>query len=139
MTSEKNVDLLRHAFRLLDSGDLDACGDLLTTDFIANIPGLPGPRTGRESWKAGVRAMRDGFPDLRVDVEDIFGVGDKVVVRSRLHGTHGGAFQGIPPTHRKVSITSIEIYRVVGDRIAEEWVSPDMMSLFRQISPPGEA
>src|SRR5262245_41376799 len=128
------VALLRRAFQLLQSGDLDACEELLTPDFIANLPGLPEPLHGRQAWRLGVQAMREGFPDLGVDIEDIFGVGDKVAVRLRLHGTHDGPFEGIPPTHRKVSFTSIEMYRVAGDRIAEEWVSPDMMGLVRQLS-----
>jgi predicted ester cyclase len=83
--------------------------------------------------------MREGFPDLRIDIEDIFGADDKVAVRVHLHGTHEGPFQGIPPTHRPVSFTSIEIYRVEGDKIAEEWVSPDMISLMQQISEPTQS
>ncbi len=135
-TTEKNIALLRHAFQTMQTGDLDACMELLTTNFIANLPGLPEPVRGREIWKLGVQSMREGVPDLRVDIEDIFGAGDRVAVRLRLHGTHDGPFQGIPPTHRRVSFTSVEIYRVEGDRIAEEWVSPDMMGLLQQISEP---
>ncbi|MEJ8640999.1 ester cyclase [Streptomyces sp. MS1.HAVA.3] len=38
-------------------------------------------------------------------------------------------------TDRQVSFRSIEIYRIEGDKIAEEWVAPDMISLMQQISP----
>ncbi|MEU7511964.1 hypothetical protein AB0B13_08150 [Streptomyces sp. NPDC042898] len=31
--------------------------------------------------------MLDGSPDLRIDVEDMFGAGDKVAVRVRIRGT----------------------------------------------------
>jgi steroid delta-isomerase-like uncharacterized protein len=133
---ETNISLMRAAFETLQRGDVEACAALLTEDFIANLPGLPEPLRGREIWKLGTRAMLDGFPDLRVGIEDIFGADDKVAVRLRFSGTHEGAFQGTPPTHRRVSFTSIEIYRLEGERIAEEWVSPDMMGLMRQISEP---
>lgn len=137
MTPEKNVALLRRGFEKLQDGDVDAiAAELLTEDFIANLPGLPEPLHGREIWKLGVQAMRTGFPDLRIHVEDIFGAGDKVAVRLRFHGTHDGPFQDIPPTHRRVTFTSVEIYRVEGDRIAEEWVSPDMLGLMGQITGP---
>lgn len=135
-TAEENVALLRHAYEVLQRGDFDASADLLTEDFIANLPGLPGPVHGRETWKLGAMSMWAGFPDLRIDIEDIFGVGDKVAVRIRFRGTHDGPFQGVAPTHRPVTFTSIEIYRVAGDKIAEEWVSPDMMGLMRQITGP---
>lgn len=136
---EKNIALLREAFETLQCGDLDASAEFLTEDFIINLPGLSEPLHGREIWKMGVQSMLDGFPDLRIDIEDIFGADDKVAVRVRFHGTHDGPFQGVPPTHRPVSFTSIEIYRVAGDKIAEEWVAPDMMGLMRQITEPAQS
>jgi predicted ester cyclase len=136
MAVEDNVALLRRAFETVQSGDLDASTEFLTPDFIANLPGLPEPIRGREIWKLGTQSMLEGFPDLRIDIEEIFGAGDKVAVRLRFHGTHDGPFQGVPPTHRPVSFTSIEMYRMEGDKIAEEWVSPDIMGLMQQISAP---
>ncbi len=134
-TVEKNLALLHTAYRTLSSGDLDACVDMLTEDFIANLPGVPDPLYGREIWRLGAQGMLDGFPDLEIQVEDMFGVDDKVAVRVRFRGTHRGDFQGIAATDRPVSFRSVEIYRFEGDRIAEEWVAPDMISLMRQISP----
>jgi predicted ester cyclase len=136
---EKHVAVVRTAFAKLEQGDLDACAEQLTEDFIINLPGLPEPLHGRETWKFGVKAMLDGFPDLRTTIEDIFGAGDRVAVRLHFSGTHTGSFQGVPPTHRHVAFSSIDIYRVEGDKIAEEWVSPDMMGLMRQISAPAHS
>lgn len=133
--TEKNLALLRTAYEALESGDLDACVEMMTENFIANLPGAPDPLHGREIWRLGAQAMLDGFPDLRIGVEDMFGVDDKVAVRVHFRGTHRGAFQGLAATDRTVSFRSIEIYRVEGDKIAEEWVAPDMISLMQQISP----
>ncbi|ONM46623.1 ester cyclase [Nocardia donostiensis] len=132
--AEKNVALLRTAYnRLMQHKDLDESLELLTDDFIANIPGLDEPRRGRDAWRFGVEAMHEAFPDLRVEIENIFSVGDEVAVRLRFSGTHKGTFQGIEPTHRTVNFRSLEHYRVVGDKIAEEWVAPDIASLMRQL------
>ena len=134
-TAEKNLALLRSACQSLQSGDLDSCVEILTENFIANLPGLPDPLHGREIWRLGAQAMLEGFPDLQIEVEDMFGVADKVAVRVHFRGTHRGTFQGVAATHRPVSFRSIEIYRLEGDKIAEEWVAPDMLSLMQQISP----
>ncbi|MFD4247827.1 ester cyclase [Streptomyces sp. NPDC058525] len=134
-TTERNLALLHTAYRALGSGDLDACVDMLTEDFIANVPGLPEPLHGREIWRLGAQAMLDGFPDLQIKVEDMFGADDRVAVRVRFSGTHRGEFQGIAATDRPVHFRSIEVYRVEGGKIAEEWVAPDMISLMQQISP----
>jgi steroid delta-isomerase-like uncharacterized protein len=134
-TVTKNLALMRAAYAKVEAQDLDACTELLTEDFVANLPGAPGPLHGREIWRHGTQAMWEGFPDLRIDVEDMFGVDDKVVVRVHFRGTHRGAFQGVEATDRPVSFRSIEIYRIEGDRIAEEWVAPDMIGLMQQIAP----
>jgi steroid delta-isomerase-like uncharacterized protein len=136
MTPETNIALLRRGFELVQSRDLPASAELLTEDFIANLPGLPEPVRGREIWTLGVQAMWQGFPDLRIEIADIFGAGDRVAVRLRFSGTHDGEFEGVPATHRPVNFTSVEIYRFEGDRIAEEWVSPDMLGLMQQITAP---
>ncbi|MFD9004779.1 ester cyclase [Streptomyces sp. NPDC059582] len=133
--AEKNMTLLRTAYQSLESGDLDACVQLLTEDFTANVPGLPDPLHGREVWRQGAQAMLTAFPDLRIDVQDMFGVADKVTVLVHFHGTHQGAFQQFEATGRRVAYRSIEVYRIEGDRIAEEWVAPDMLSLMQQIAP----
>ncbi|MFC7328975.1 ester cyclase [Marinactinospora rubrisoli] len=134
---EGNMARLRDAYHALQGGDLDACVEMLSPDFIANIPGLPGPVYGTEIWRQGARAMLAGFPDLRIDVEDMFGAADRVAVRARFHGTHLGAFQGARPTGERVAFWSLEMYRFEGGRIAEEWVAPDMAGLMRQISGTG--
>ncbi|GAB3703362.1 ester cyclase [Nocardiopsis oceani] len=126
--------LLRDAYAVLESGDLDAVYDLLTEDFIANLPGLAEPLHGREAWKAGAQAMLEAFPDLRVEIEDLLVSEDRVAVRVRLSGTHSGAFQGVAATHRRVSFPSLEMYRMRDGRIAEEWVAPDIALLMRQLT-----
>ncbi|MGW1214428.1 ester cyclase [Streptomyces sp. NPDC002499] len=134
-TPEKNLALLRSAYKSLELGELDACVAMLTENFIANVPGVPDPLHGPEVWRLGAQAMWEGFPDLRINVEDMFGAEDKVAVRVHFRGTHRGTFQGVAATDREVSFRSVEIYRIEGDRIAEEWVAPDMISLMQQISP----
>ena len=107
---------------------------MLAPDFIINLAGLPHQLRGREVWKQGLEVMRRGFPDIEAHVEDIFGVDDRVAVRLSFQGTHSGEFQGIPATGRTVKYTSIEIYRISGGLIAEEWICSDMASLMQQIS-----
>nr|WP_216377808.1 ester cyclase [Streptomyces asoensis] len=134
-TTDQNVTLLRTAYQCVERGDLDAATELMAEDFIANVPGSPEPLHGREIWRFGTQAMLDAFPDLKIDVQDIFGAGDKVTVLVNFQGTHLGAFQQFEATGRTVAYRSVEVYRIEGDKIAEEWVAPDMISLMQQIAP----
>lgn len=131
------VELVRRSFEVFNRGDIDTCVGLLTPDFVANIAGAPEPSVGRDPWKQNALMFRAAFPDLRAEIQDIFGVGARVAVRLTFRGTHRGAFFGMPATGREVVFSSVEIYRVAGDHIAEEWVSPDITSLMGQLGASG--
>ena len=66
--------------------------------------------------------------------------GDKVVVRWTLHGTHTGEFWGVPPTHKVITYSGINIWRLRDGKIVEEWGSMDMLSVLQQLGlvPPME-
>jgi steroid delta-isomerase-like uncharacterized protein len=113
--------------------DLDACVGLLTPDFIINLAGAPYAQRGSRAWRRNAEMLLSAFPDIQLDVEDIFAVDDKVAVRMRLKGTHAGEFLGNPPTGNKVEYESNELYRIADGRIAEEWICSDMFTLMSQI------
>ncbi|HEX9076539.1 MAG TPA: ester cyclase, partial [Anaerolineae bacterium] len=46
---------------------------------------------------------------------------------------HKGAFQGIPPTGKEVSVTGIEIYRIVNGKFVEQWVEADTLGLMQAL------
>jgi predicted ester cyclase len=64
----------------------------------------------------------EGASLMQAHIEDIFGSGDRLAARLTFRGTHDGEFQGIPATRRAVEYTSIEVYRISGGLIAEEWI-----------------
>ena len=132
-TAAAGIELLRRSFDAFNRGDIDACVEVLAPDFIANIPGAPEPGRGRDAWKQNALMFREAFPDLQIEIDDIFGAGDKVAVRLMFRGTHTGPFLGIAATGREVAFSSVEIYRVENGLLAEEWVSPDVTSLMGQI------
>ncbi|MGI9149675.1 MAG: ester cyclase [Chloroflexota bacterium] len=48
-------------------------------------------------------------------------------------GTHQGNFMGVPPTGSPVTISSIDVYRLSGGKIAEEGASADLLGVLQQI------
>lgn len=134
-TPHSNVEVVRAGFEAFNSGDIDACVDRLAPDLVMNLAELPEPLHGAEVWRQGFEMMKSAFPDLRAEIEDIFGAGDRVAVRLRLRGTHTGEFQGVPPTGRTVDYVSHEFYRVSDGLISEEWICSDFATLMRQLAP----
>ena len=132
--TQQDIDLMRSAFAALNARELDHCQSMLTSDFTINLMGMPAPQHGPDVWRENVDGMFRSFPDLRADVEDIFGSDGRVAVRLTFHGTHQAAFLGIPATHRRVRYQSLELYRMADGKIAEEWIASDVASLMAQIS-----
>ena len=66
-------------------------------------------------------------------MEDAVGEGDLVAQRVQFEGTHTGEFQGLPPTHRKVSFSGLELNRFVDGKVVEHWFQLDALGLLQQL------
>lgn len=130
---EANIALLRRAFDTLGRGDIAACQQMLTDDFLINLAEMPYQKRGRKAWGEHAGLLRAAFPDVKVVIDDIFGAGDKVAVRVTISGTHRGEFLGNAPSGKPISYKSHEIYRFTDGRIAEEWICSDMLTLMTQV------
>jgi ketosteroid isomerase-like protein len=104
-----NKEIARSYFARITSGDLDVVTDLFTLDFVDH-DAPPGTPAGPEAAKAFAGAMISHHPDLKIEVEDIFGEDDRVALRLHWNAEQTGYVQ-----------YGIVVFRFEGDRIAERW------------------
>jgi steroid delta-isomerase-like uncharacterized protein len=132
MSEEDNKALaLRFVEEVYNLGNVDAVDSLVAEDFVRH--GIGGTMRGRQIIRERVAAVRKGFPDFHIDVEDVLADGDKVVLRQTHTGTHLGEFAGVLPTGLQMQTTEISILRILDQRICEGWVSVDQLTMLRQI------
>ena len=131
---EENTALVLESIEALNAGDTERLLAVVAPDIVIHYAEMPGPLHGRETWQQGFELMRNAFPDLEAQVDDLVAAEDKVAIRVSFRGTHQGEFQGIPATGRTIHYVSHEFYRVENGLFAEEWICSDMASLFRQLS-----
>jgi steroid delta-isomerase-like uncharacterized protein len=137
--SEENKAISRRFIEAVNQGSMDV-PELFTSNFVYHDPS-----GGSTDFEGAVRfgaMFFSAFPDLHVTIDDEIADGDMVVTRWTTHGTHQGEFQGIPPSGREFTITGITILRIADGKIAEHWVSMDVLGMMEQIgaiSMPGEA
>ncbi len=135
MSTEDNKTLMRRFFEeVYTEKNLDAIEEFIAPNHIDHAatvpPGLPG---GPEGSRQIIGMMLTAFPDLHITVEDMIAEGDKVVVRLTMHGTQQAAFGSIPPTGKQVAVSTIDIVRIVGGQIAEEWGIDDRLGMLQQL------
>jgi len=128
-----NAGTMRRAYERISAGDISGFSDLVADDFVEHdeIPGLPPTKDGMLDY---FRLLLSAFPDMRLEVEDLIGDGDKTVARVRATATHDGEFMGVPPTGEQVQIQLIDIMRFDDDGlVCEHWGVADMLSLMQQL------
>jgi predicted ester cyclase len=133
MTEDKNIDLVRDLIKVAHNGhDPDALKDYLAEGFTAHTSGL-GTTVGRDNYTKSFVGFGRALPDSRATELDVVASGDKVCMRFVLNATHKGEMWGIAATGRPVSWEVTVIFRIEGDRVAEQWAVEDWSALLRDI------
>ena len=103
------------------NGDLGTLDELLASDFVNHNP-LPGQDPGRESYMRTVAEKHAAFSDIRHTIDYQTTNSEMVITRHTTHRIHDrGASLGIEPTGREWNFTHIDIHRIVGGKVLEEW------------------
>jgi serine phosphatase RsbU (regulator of sigma subunit)/predicted ester cyclase len=119
---ENNRTLARSFVEAQANADLHALDEMLAPDFVNHNKLLSGQEPDRESYKQAISAYHAALSESHMIIEDQVAGGDKVVTRFTVHATHDrGELMGVAPTGRELTNRGIEIHRIVGGKIAEEW------------------
>ncbi len=130
---EQNKSLiLRYLDEVWGKGNIAAVDVFLSTDYRRYLSPIAEPLT-LEGQKQRLAAFRTAFPDVQITVEDIFADGDHVIFRSIMRGTHQGAFQGIEPTGKRVTVGLLDVIRIENGKFVEHWGGPDLFDLIKQL------
>src|SRR5687768_16039636 len=132
---EQNKAVSRRWIEVFNLRDDAAEADVRAPEFIAYPPAsLEADPLRSEAWVEFLAGFVEGFPDLRLTVEDATGDGDLVAQRIHFEGTHTGVFQGLPPTGKKVTFEGLELNRHgENGKVVEHWFQLDALSLLQQL------
>src|SRR5437762_6394194 len=108
MSVEENKAISRRFHESFDMAERgpQALYDKLAPNYVGHFPGFPGP-LDRDSHRQLAGMCTSGFPESTTSIEDEIAADDKVVTRWTYRAVHTGAFQGIPPTGKRITLTGI--------------------------------
>jgi predicted ester cyclase len=90
-------------------------------------------RPGIAGLRDHYQALLKGFPDMRIDIDDIIADGEKVVHRFTFYGAHRGEYLGVAPTGKVVSAPGIHINLFSAEKCVEVWASFDTFRFLSEI------
>lgn len=114
-----------------NKGALEAADEIFSLNYVGHLPTMQ--VQGPDEFKELVGAYRNAYPDVHLDVKDVFGDGDRVAVRWVSCGTHLGALMGIAPSGNQIEIMGISIFLIKNGKVAEEWETFDTLKMMQQI------
>jgi steroid delta-isomerase-like uncharacterized protein len=131
MSIDQNKAIYREfTEEVLNQKHVDRMGDFMRPDVVEHTPGWP---SGLEGARQIVEGFFRAFPDLHITIEDIVAEDDKLVARLTGTGTHQGEFNGIPPTGKRVTATSMDMVRFRDGKFAEHWELVDNLGMLQQL------
>jgi predicted ester cyclase len=124
----------RYFHEMLDQGEAEIIDDLFHPQCIMHRPG--GDVMGRDAVRAVADHRKETFSQFKTEIHDVFGSGDKLVVRLTHRGVGGGMWRSrlgnYDVTGKPVTWNAIAIFRFEDHKIIEEWVVRDEMAMALQ-------
>ena len=122
----------------LTAHDIDAFAALFAEDYVNHqtSAAAPPPRQGVKPKVASVgffAGRLKAMPDLKVTVQASLAEADNAAASFLYEGTQTGPYLGFPPTGRRLTFTSCDIFRVAGGQIAEHWGMGDIAGVLAQL------
>lgn len=131
MGPAENKKLVGDLMARLDARDIDGVLSYCATDTVWH--GFTPQPLDNAGYRQAIQVFLGAFPDSRFTVQQLLAEGDRVAAPHQLHGTHNGAFQGIPPTGKPVVVDAIVIFRIVNDKVVETWLNAEIFGLLMQL------
>ena len=128
-------ELVRRYFReVLDEGKVEIVEEIFHPRCVMHRPG--GTVVGIDSVRGVAERTKETFSQFETQIHDIFGSGDRLVVRLSHCGVGGGVWRSrlgnYDVTGKTVSWNAIAIFRFEEQKIIEEWVTRDELAMILQ-------
>ena len=133
MSFQNKKDLVRRFYEeVVSTGNVERVAEFISDEYAENYEGTR-YFLGVEGAKQHILGVRRTYPDLVLEVTQQIAEGELVVSQVTMRGTHKGEWLGIAPTGKAITVTAVNIDRVVGGRIVEHGGAANLFEPFLQI------
>jgi len=130
---EQNKELFRKACEGVNTGNFEYLNEAMAPDYAYFYPSENPKSISREESIAVIKMFKEGFPDLSFNIVESAAVGDMVISRYIVRGTHTATFQGIPATGNKVEISTMNWCLFRDGKVVTEREEYDTLGFMQQL------
>jgi steroid delta-isomerase-like uncharacterized protein len=124
---------------LWNTGNAEVVGRLYADHVKRYDPNRPEPIRGPQEIARYVAEVRAGYPDFKLEVNEMIAEGDRLAIHWTVTGTHRGEFLGIPATGKRITISGVTFNRIENHKIVEERAYFDRLTMLEQLGVSPEA
>lgn len=133
MIAEQNKQVvIKFNNEFFGKGNTDITKEVFAENFVNHSAPPNAPANVRPMLKF-VTDFHHGFSDISVDIQEIFGEGDKVCVRKTITATHTGEFMGKQATGKKIVMHIMDIEVLKDGKITERWNLSDFPQILQSL------
>lgn len=129
MSVQENKEIVRRwNEEVINDGKLEVLDELAAEDYVNHNGELD-----LAAHKQMMAQLAAGFSDSGITLEEIIAEGDMVAIRWTMHGTHTGAYMGVPATGKVITTPGMSMYRLVDGKVVDDWSVMDMLGAMQQL------
>jgi predicted ester cyclase len=126
----------------INKGNSKVLDEICTDDYVWH-PGDVASAMYKEMHQIDHQQLRNAFPNLRMQVNDMVADGDKVTTHFTLTGVHKGPLVDrtrggvtMMGSGRRITWSGVTVHRITDDgKIAEGWLNYDRAGFEQQLGP----
>ena len=118
--------------RVVNEKDYTPIEEYLTDNYVYH--GLGGMMSKTpQGFMEAIKGFHAAIPDLKSEIIDMVGEGNRLVLRFNFTGTHQGEFLGFPSSGANLHFEGMIMRRFEGEKVAEDWDYFDFPTVVSQI------
>ena len=127
--------ITRYFYEVLNTQSLNRVGEFFSRDYIWHQMNGTDVRSNQDSaHSSAMKFVFSAIPDIHYTIDNIIAEGDMVAVNTTITGTAKSEMFGFPAAQKKVRFKQMFFFRLVNNKITEEWEVVDLDGLKAQLS-----
>ncbi len=131
MSTEQNKTIIKKLFeQVMNERRLDLTSEIIAPGFVNH--GIANAKPGPEGFREVIGQFLEGYPDMKINLQQVISEGDTVATMGTWTGTNSGSFMGMPATGKKVQVGFADFWKIKDGKCIENWVQMDIAGLMQQ-------